>query len=78
MGSSRISSYDKLTPWKDLELSSEPKTFSGSVIYSTTFQIDELNDNAFYSLDLGRVEDFAVIKLNGKSSGKVVDSSLLF
>ncbi|HHU98176.1 MAG TPA: hypothetical protein GXX67_13115 [Petrimonas sp.] len=57
---------DKLTPWKDLELSSEAKTFSGSVIYSTTFQIDELNDNAFYSLDLGRVEDFAVIKLNGK------------
>jgi hypothetical protein len=35
-GAPKFHNIDKLTAWKELDLSPEAKSFSGSVIYSTT------------------------------------------
>jgi hypothetical protein len=56
----------ELKAWKDLELSAEGKAFSGTVTYTTTFDIEDVIKNAVYSLDLGRVEMIATVTLNGK------------
>lgn len=70
-GAPNFHNIDRLTSWKNLDLSPEAKSFSGSVMYSTTFHIEELDKKANYLLDLGRVEDFAVIKLNGTEIDKL-------
>ncbi|MDR2754977.1 MAG: hypothetical protein LBC20_04665 [Planctomycetaceae bacterium] len=56
----------ELKAWKDLDLPPETKAFSGTATYSTTFNIETLDKNANYSLDLGRVEMIAAITLNNK------------
>lgn len=55
-----------LKPWKDLELSKEGKAFSGTACYTTTFDIKDKIPSSKFTLDLGKVESFAKIKLNGK------------
>jgi hypothetical protein len=57
----------ELKAWKDLDLSPEAKAFSGTVTYTTTFDVDKKSvKNARFMLDLGRVEMIAVVSLNGK------------
>lgn len=52
-----------LKAWKDLDLSDEAKAFSGTVDYSTTFEVDKSRD-ANYILDLGKVDMIAEVVLN--------------
>jgi hypothetical protein len=56
----------ELKPWKDLDLSPEGKAFSGSVIYTTTFDAGEVKPGSRYEIDLGRVDMVAAVTLNGK------------
>ncbi|MDR2385259.1 MAG: hypothetical protein LBD80_06325 [Tannerella sp.] len=56
----------ELKAWKDLDISSEAKAFSGTVTYTTVFDIEETEKNTAYMLDLGRVEMIATVTLNGK------------
>ncbi len=60
---------DELKPWKDLNLSDEGKAFSGTVRYTTTFNLDRVDKDCRYTLDLGAVEMIAEIKLNGQLAG---------
>lgn len=55
----------ELKPWKDLDTSTEAKAFSGTVEYSSTFNIDNTSGNRFI-LDLGRVDMIAEIIINGE------------
>jgi hypothetical protein len=56
----------ELKAWKDLDLSPEAKAFSGTATYTTTFDVEKVEKDAAYSLDLGSVEMIAVVTLNGK------------
>ncbi|MDR2026966.1 MAG: hypothetical protein LBQ01_05315, partial [Prevotellaceae bacterium] len=56
----------ELKAWKDLDLSDEARAFSGTVTYTTAFEVEKVEKDAGYSLDLGRVEMIAAIRLNGK------------
>ncbi|MDR1742699.1 MAG: hypothetical protein LBR48_02630 [Dysgonamonadaceae bacterium] len=55
-----------LKAWKDLDLTPEGKAFSGTVTYTTTFDAGQLQSDATYMLDLGRVEMIASVTLNGR------------
>ena len=55
-----------LKAWKDLDISEEAKAFSGTVTYTTTFDIKDNTKDKTYSLDLGNVEMIAVVSVNGK------------
>jgi hypothetical protein len=56
----------ELKAWKDFDLSTEAKAFSGTISYTTAFNVEKTEKNAAYSLDLGRVEMIATVTLNGK------------
>jgi hypothetical protein len=56
----------ELKAWKDFDISPEAKAFSGTVTYTTNFDIEKVTKDVIYSLDLGRVEMIAVVTLNGK------------
>ena len=53
-----------LLPWKDLPLSDEGKAFSGTATYETTLQLDRKPKGKLL-LNLGRVEEIAVVSVNG-------------
>ncbi|MDR1155392.1 MAG: hypothetical protein LBL04_11850 [Bacteroidales bacterium] len=55
-----------LKPWKDLDMSPEAKAFSGTAVYTTTFDAGEMKPGTRFSLDLGRVEMIAAVSLNGE------------
>ena len=55
-----------LKSWKDLDVSPEAQSFSGTATYSTTFDVKKLKENTICSLDLGHVEMIAEVSLNGK------------
>lgn len=57
---------DELKPWKDLDLTPEARSFSGTATYTTTFDVGKIQKNTRILLDLGRVEMIAVVLLNGK------------
>ena len=57
---------NELKAWKDLDLTQEAKSFSGTATYTATFNAGKLKNNHRYILDLGRVEMIASISLNGK------------
>ena len=57
---------DELKAWKDLDISPEGKAFSGTVTYTTSFDIENAKEYVGYSLDLGAVEMIASVSLNGK------------
>lgn len=59
-------SLTDLQPWKDLDISPEAKAFSGTVTYTTTFNISDIQEDMTFSLDLGEVEMIAAVSLNGK------------
>jgi hypothetical protein len=55
---------DTLKAWKDLNLSAEGRAFSGTAIYTTTFESGMFK--GIGKLDLGKVEMIASVSLNGK------------
>ena len=59
---------DQLKPWKDLPLTEEGKSFSGTAVYTASFNMDK-KEGMHYSLDMGQVEVIARVKLNGKDVG---------
>ncbi|MDR3093365.1 MAG: hypothetical protein LBU62_01820, partial [Bacteroidales bacterium] len=56
----------ELKAWKDLDVSPEAKAFAGTVTYTTSFDVSDVKSGASYLLDLGKVEEIAVVSLNGK------------
>lgn len=56
----------ELKAWKDLDVSAEAKAFSGTVTYTTEFDMKNVIADADYRLHLGQVDMIAVVKLNGK------------
>lgn len=58
---------EELKAWKDLDVSEEAKSFSGTVVYTTVFNVGELEAKTTCSLDLGRVEMIAVVTLNDET-----------
>ncbi|MBO7098743.1 MAG: hypothetical protein J6W21_02635 [Bacteroidaceae bacterium] len=57
----------ELLPWKDLPLSDEGKAFSGTATYETTFLLDHKpKKKGRFSLNLGKVEEIAVVSVNGQ------------
>ena len=60
----------ELLPWKDLPLSDEGKAFSGTATYETTFLLDHKpKKKGRFSLNLGKVEEIAVVSVNGQVTG---------
>ena len=57
-----------LKPWKDLPLSDEGKAFSGTATYETAIQLDNKEKGHRYVLDLGQVEEIAVVRVNGHTA----------
>jgi hypothetical protein len=57
---------NELKAWKDLDMTPEAKAFSGSAVYTTTFDAGVVKDNQRFILDLGKVEMIAAVSLNGK------------
>lgn len=56
----------ELKAWKELDVSAEAKAFSGTVTYTTEFEIEDVKSDTDYRLHLGLVDMIAVVKLNGK------------
>ena len=65
-GAPKLLKLDSLKAWKDLPISAEAKAFSGTATYTTSFNLKEVNKNADYILNLGKVDMAAKIFLNGK------------
>lgn len=55
----------ELQAWNELPLSEEGKAFSGTVSYETTLLMNQKDPEAHYFINLGKVEEIAVVKLNG-------------
>ena len=60
---------NELKPWKDLPLGDEGKSFSGTATYETTFTIGKEQLGKELTLDLGKVDFIADVKVNGQSAG---------
>lgn len=59
-----------LMPWCEIDgLSDEAKAFSGTVCYTTEFNIDSLDPQSRYMLDLGEVAHIAEVSVNGRPAG---------
>ena len=58
-----------LKPWKDLPLGEEAKAFSGTATYEAVFSIDKELAEKKLTLNLGKVDFIADVKVNGKSAG---------
>ncbi|WP_300598749.1 glycosyl hydrolase [Niabella sp.] len=56
----------ELKPWKELDLSNEGKTFSGTAVYTTAFRMDTIQRKARYTMNLGQVNMIASVTLNGE------------
>jgi hypothetical protein len=65
-GASSSLQISELKAWEDLDVSDEARAFSGSAIYTTTFDVGEIKPEMRFSLDLGHVEMIAAVSLNGK------------
>jgi hypothetical protein len=57
---------NELLPWKDLNVSDEAKAFSGTVTYSTSFDVEDVKPGKQYLLDLGKVDMIAAVSVNGE------------
>jgi hypothetical protein len=58
-----------LKPWHEMISSAEGKAFSGTATYRTTLHMDKVEKGANYTLQLGKVEMIAVVRLNGQELG---------
>lgn len=59
----------ELKPWNSLELPEEAKAFSGTATYKTTFIANSEMFSVPLTLDIGKVNMIAAVKVNGKSAG---------
>lgn len=59
---------DKLTSWSDSE-DKGVRYFSGTATYTTTFTIDPVDRKSSYRIDLGKVRNLAVVRVNGRDAG---------
>ena len=59
---------NKLLPWRDLPLSDEGKSFSGTAVYEADLNLNDLKDDRYY-LNLGKVEFIAKVSVNGEDVG---------
>ena len=57
----------ELKAWKDLDISAEGKAFSGTAVYTTSFDLPDNAQGVNYTLDLGDVDMVAVVKINGET-----------
>lgn len=57
---------DSLMAWRELPLSDEGKAFSGTATYATQFHLKAKAKHTRYVLRLGRVEEIAVVSVNGR------------
>jgi len=55
-----------LRSWTELELPPAARAFSGTATYTTRFTLDAAGPDARVELDLGRIEAFATVKVNGR------------
>jgi len=62
---------DALKPWKELGTTPEAKAFSGTAEYTIDFTLENVDENSFVMLDLGRVESLARVEVNGKDFGNI-------
>ncbi|GAB1449995.1 hypothetical protein MASR2M47_00510 [Draconibacterium sp.] len=62
--------FEQLTDWAK-SADEKIKYYSGTAVYNTTFNVDELSDKAEYFINLGKVSVMANVKLNGKDVGGV-------
>ncbi|MDD3310259.1 MAG: hypothetical protein PHY69_09925, partial [Dysgonamonadaceae bacterium] len=60
---------NQLVAWKDLPLSAEGKSFSGTATYETSFTLEDISKATSYFLNLGRVEVIAKVNINGHEIG---------
>jgi len=56
---------NELQAWKDLPLTDEGKAFSGTATYKSVIKLKSKEKDHRYILNLGRVEEIAVVSLNG-------------
>lgn len=56
---------NELKAWKDLNISEEGKAFSGTAVYSAKVDAGRMSKKSRYILDLGKVEEIAVVTVNG-------------
>ncbi|MBE9583784.1 hypothetical protein IM792_04930 [Mucilaginibacter sp. JRF] len=70
-GAPKAIQVNELKPWKDMDMSAEAKAFSGTAVYSTTFNVQADQKADHYSIDLGNVAMIAKVTLNGKDMGTV-------
>ena len=54
-----------LKAWHDLPLSPEGKAYSGTASYTTSLKLHNKKKGDRYTLDLGKVEEIAVVTING-------------
>jgi len=59
-------SLDVLVPWKDIEMSAEGQAFSGTAVYTRTFELEGVREHSGCILDLGSVDMVADVSVNGK------------
>ena len=59
---------DKLTSWSDSE-DNGVRYFSGTATYTTTFTVDPVDRKSSYRIDLGKVRNLAVVRVNGQDAG---------
>jgi len=62
---------DTLVPWSDLDLSPAARAYSGTAYYTRDFDVGDLPEGTPVSLDLGRVEMIASVRVNGQEAGTV-------
>ena len=65
-GIDRPQQLNELVAWKDLPVGAEGKAYSGTAVYETTFEMKRLKKSHRHELQLGRVEDIAVVIVNGQ------------
>ncbi len=55
----------EIAPWNELPTGDEGQAFSGTATYTRTLTVDAISQGERYSLDLGSVEEIAVVYVNG-------------
>ncbi len=62
--------FEKLTDWAE-STDEKIKYYSGTAVYTTTFNCEKVDDTSEYFINLGNVGVMATVKLNGKNAGGV-------
>ncbi|MGO3194800.1 MAG: glycosyl hydrolase [Sphingobacterium sp.] len=61
----------ELRAWKDLDISEEGKAFSGTATYTHTVEIDKIDPEQEYILELGEVDMVAAVSVNDQKPFKM-------